>query len=689
MTGLRRLCAVLVLGVLCAACTRSSAPPASAPSAARNVILITIDTFRADRLGRGLTPAIDALAASGRRFTNARSPVPLTLPAHVSLLTGSFPPTHGVRVNGVVFTPSAGSRPLARTLKDRGYSTAAFVGAYVLNRRFGLADGFDVYDDAVRRDREGSATLESERRGEAVADAAIAWLTSARPPFFAWIHLYDPHAPYEPPGEYLARSGGDAYNGEIAYADAQVARILSSIRARYGDSVMVIVAGDHGEGLGEHGEQTHGMLGYDSTLRVPLVVAGPGTEPTTINAPVSLTDIVPSLLTRLGISPRPSGAGSADLFSDVPAERDVYAETMYPRAAGWHSLTMLAGDRWKLVLSSEAELYDLASDPLEQRNVISEQSRVAEGMTSELRRIASAAQSAAPGPGTVAPDAAERLRALGYVSGSAGGDAGASGPNPARVISAWTTFEEALTEISRGGPRQALPGLRSLSAKFPESPLFQATYARALKDSGQAAAAVRIYKAAVARHPADASLFHDLAVAARAAGDTAEAVRAEQAALALNAADPSALNGLGLVYADTGRPADAARAFERAAAVDPSNASYWANLGNARREQGDRPGAEAAYRRALEADAGHADAANGLGVLLVQQHRAAEAIPWFERALQRAPEFPEARLNLGIAYQESGDARKAAETYRELLKKTPPRFARERAAAAELLKSVK
>lgn len=683
-----RLGGALVLGALGAACGRSS-PPAPAPSKARNVVLITIDTFRADRLGRGLTPAIDALGASGRRFSGARSPVPLTLPAHVSILTGSLPPAHGVRVNGVVFTPSAASRPLARTLKDRGYATGAFVGAYVLNHRFGLAEGFDVYDDAVRRDREGGSTLESERPGAAVADAAIAWLTTARPPFFAWVHLYDPHAPYQPPREYLAQSGGDAYNGEIAYADAQVARIVRTIRAEHAGTTTIIVAGDHGEGLGEHGEQTHGMLAYDSTLRVPLVVAEPGMTPTTIAAPVSLSDIVPSLLARLGISPLPARGGTVDLFSEPPVERDVYAETMYPRAAGWRPLTTLAGDRWKLVLSSEAELYDLASDPVEQRNVAPEHSPVAEGMTAELRRIASPVPGAGPSPGGIAPDAAERLRALGYVSGSATGDAGANGPNPARVIAAWTAFEQALDAIDQGRAQQAVPALRGLTAKFPGSPLFQGTYARALKDSGQAAAAVRIYQAAVARHPADASLFHDLAVAARAAGDTAEAIRAEQAALALNASDPSALNGLGLVYAETGRPADAARAFERAAALDSANASYWANLGNARREQGDHAGADAAYRRALEADPGHADAANGLGVLLVQQHRAPEAIPWFERALRRASEFHEARLNLGIAYQESGDSRKAADTYREVLEKAPPRFARERAAAAELLKSVK
>jgi tetratricopeptide (TPR) repeat protein len=589
----------------------------------------------------------------------------------------------------MVFKPSPSARSLARTLKDQGYSTGAFVGAYVLNRRFGLADGFDTYDDQVRRRDDGTATLESERRGDAVADAAIAWLSSAREPFCAWVHLYDPHAPYNPPKEHREHAAGDAYNGEIAFADAQVARLVAAVRSKSPDSTTIIVAGDHGEGLGEHGEQTHGMLAYDSTLRVPLVIAGAGVDRQTIAAPASLSDVTPSILGRLRMSALATAGAGADLFAAVSADRDVYAETMYPRAAGWRTLTALAGDQWKLVLSSDPELYDIRADPGELRNVASDQPRIVEGMTARIQQIAAAARTVAPSQDEVAPEAAERLRALGYVSGSTRSRADTSGPNPARVIAAWTTFEAALTLVNQGRSRQALPALRELAERFPDSSLFQGTYARALKDTGQAPAAVKIYKAAIARNPADSSLFHDLAIAARTAGDTAEAVRAERAALAVNAEDPAALNGLGLLHVESGRPADAANAFERAAAADPANASYWANLGNARREMGNSKAAEEAYRRALDVDGTHADAANGLGVLLVQQRRASEAIAWFARAIQRAPEFHEARLNLGIAYQESGNGAKAAELYREILKKTPPQFARERAAAAELLKSIR
>jgi arylsulfatase A-like enzyme/tetratricopeptide (TPR) repeat protein len=693
-----------------------------------NIVLITIDTLRADRVRRGLTPAIDAVADAGVRFDQARATVPLTLPSHVTIMTGTIPPVHGVRDNGVVFAP--GPPPLARILREAGYRTAAFVGAYVLDRRFGLADGFEEYDDRVPQRPDALAELEADRRGEEVASAALAWLAGVSPPLFLWVHLYDPHAPYDPPAEYRATAGGRPYDGEVAYADAQVGRIVDALRARaLLDTTIVAIAGDHGEGLGDHGERLHGLLAYDSTLRVPLVVRGPGLTPSAIASPVSLADLAPSLLRHAGLGDRvPSGASSWHLFAPQPPDRDVYAETQYPAAAGWHPLAALAGERWKLVRSSEAELYDVVADPGETRNVALERAAIAQGMAARLTRLQD--QGAAPPPaGSVAPEVAERLRALGYVSGSSSPGAAGSGfggqtedsraagggfrlppsrkasadrrslggggqaegrrtPNPAREIAGWTRFEDALSQVKAGRAREALPALRALASRYPSSPLFQSTHARALKDAGDAASAAAVYRAAVARWPGDAALFHDLAGAAVAAGDRAEALRAERAAIAIEPDHPAAHNGLGLLHAEAGRPAEAAAAFERAANAAPSNATYWANLGNARAELGDAAAAESAYRRALASDASHPDAANGLGLLLARRGRAADAIPWFERALQRAPDFHEARLNLGAAYQQSGQPERAAATLRELLATAPPGYARERRAAAELLRQL-
>jgi arylsulfatase A-like enzyme/Flp pilus assembly protein TadD len=687
----RALIAIIVLGAAAiggfTALRQRAAPPAAAWRP--DILLITIDTLRADRVSRTLTPAIDALGESGYRYTNARTSVPLTFPAHVSLMTGTPPPVHGVHENGVAFKP--GPPTLARTLKNHGYRTAAFVAAYVLDRRFGLADGFDTYDDRIPRGADGAARLEAERRGGDVVDAALAWLRpqldTRDAPWFAWVHLYDPHAPYDPPAAYLTRAAGDAYNGEVAYADAQVTRLIEALGTQAQlVSTLVVIAGDHGEGLGEHGEGTHGLLAYDSTLRIPLAIAGAGVGRGVVSEPVSIVDIAPSILARMNV-PRHEAASGAHLFSRPPPDRDVYAESLYARTAGWHPLRVLAGDQWKLIESSEPELFDIRQDPGEQRNVAAQHERIVAGMSARLRQLQASEKPAAR---AVPADAAERLRALGYVSGSAPAPGGDSGrPNPARAIASWEMFEHSLALVNAGRPVEALGSLRELAARHPRALVFQVTYARALKDAGNPREAVRVYRAAIAEHPADAALFHDLAVAARAAGDGDEALRAEQAALAVDTGHPAALNGIGLLHAGAGRPAEAAQAFEQAAAADPTNASFWTNLGNARRELGDARGAEAAYQHALSVDPSYPDAANGLGVMLVQGGRPAEAIKWFAQALQRSPNFHEARLNLGIAYQESGDTARAADAYRQLLAEAPPAARRERLAAEDLLKRLK
>jgi len=286
----------------------------------------------------------------------------------------------------------------------------------------------------------------------------------------------------------------------------------------------------------------------------------------------------------------------------------------------------------------------------------------------------------------IASDASERLHALGYVSGaSAPTGIDPRAPNPSRVIDAWGRFETALSQINAARPQEAVAALKALAGSFPNAPVFQSTYGRALKDAGRPAEAVAVYRQAVSRIR-DANLYHDLAIAARAAGNIAEALKAEQAALALEGRNPAALNGLGLLHAEAGRAKEAVTSFEQAAALDPSNASYWTNLGNAQRELPAMSEAEAAYRRALDVDPTYPDAANGLGTILVQTGRAADAVQWFERALRHAPDFYEARLNLGIAFQESGQRERAHAVYREILATAPARFKRERAAAAQLLR---
>ena len=720
---------VVAVAVTCGCC---SGTPPGRHAAAPNVLLVTIDTWRADRLSARVTPNLDRLASTGIRFTAARTAAPLTLPSHTTILTGLLPPAHGVRENGV--DALSESHPtVARLLRDAGYRTAAFVGAYVLDRRFGLSNGFDTYDDHIARDANAIERLEAERPASAVVDAALKWFgqqdqgrtsdqgpgtdqvpsTKSQGPFFAWIHLYDPHAPYAPPSDFRGGTGS-AYDDEVAYADAQIARVFEWIRARgMADSTLIVVAGDHGEGLGDHGERTHGMLVYDSTLRVPLVFvppaassgrgetssSQPGGRPAVRHEAVSLADIAPTILRAAGVAP-PTAMHGRDLLGSAATEnkdapRDLYSETEYPRAAGWSPLQALTDGRWTTIrAASEDEVYDVASDPQQRTNLAPGQTAIANAMVARIDAIRATANPA--GTRTISPEAAERLRALGYVASSAPSSSDANSlVNPATRIDVWNRFEDALTALNARRP-EALNLIAPLAREHPDSLVFQTTAARALKDAGQIGKALAIYRDAARKWPTDAALLHDLAVAARDASASAtgppaaalrdEAARAEHAAVALAAASPAsalAHNGLGLIAIDEGRPQDATAEFERAAALDPNNASYVANLGNARRAAGDRAGAEQAYRRALEIDPRTADAANGLGVLLVEQHRPAEAVPWFERALTAAPDFVEARLNLGIARQQSGDPARAAQEYRLVLATRGP--SREKDAAAKLL----
>ncbi|HKB11544.1 MAG TPA: tetratricopeptide repeat protein, partial [Vicinamibacterales bacterium] len=546
-----------------------------------------------------------------------------------------------------------------------------------------------------------------------VIDRALAWFAARPPapdrnaantgaPYFVWIHLYDPHAPYQAPAAFRGRTA-TPYDDEVAYAGSEVGRLLDRLRTSGAlDRTLIVVAGDHGEGLGEHGERTHGMLLYDSTLRVPLVIAASGIAARTIETPVGLSEIAPTVLHAAGVMPPPEmmGRDLIRLRPDAVNDRtgdvggpDLYSETEYPRVAGWSPLLALTDGRWKTIRAGAAtEVYDLQDDPREDRDVVSTHQAIASAMSARAGAIhgTAAAQPA------ISADAQERLRSLGYVASSTQPAPGDAAISPRAVIGAWNAFEEALTALNAHQPAAA-GALKALAAANPGASVFQTTYARALVDAGRPQDALEIYRTAARQWPADAALMHDLAVAARNAARSApaptaaalrhEAERADQAAIAVDPRSATALNGLGLLAIDAGRAADAARSFERAAALDPANASYWANLGNARRASGDSAGAEQAYRRALDTDPRHVDAANGLGVLLVEAQRPADAVSWFERAVAASPDFVEARLNLGIALEQSGDRSRAADAFRKVLA-APPQYARERDAAAKLLSAL-
>jgi tetratricopeptide (TPR) repeat protein len=402
--------------------------------------------------------------------------------------------------------------------------------------------------------------------------------------------------------------------------------------------------------------------------------------------PASLVDVMPSVLDLMGVAV-PAGIDGRSLFRGGASGGQPYAETLYPELAGCSPLWMTLDGRWKLIGGpAESELYDLQQDPAELVNLAPSRRSLVEAMSTRASALAARAKAALPAEPD--PEAAERLRALGYVATAPRERPTAfGGPSPVTIVRDWSRLEAAMADLATGRHAHALGTLAELAEARKDASAIQSTYARVLVDSGKAGAAIAVYKKALARWPRDTALWHGLSVAARDAGLVDEAMRAEQAALALEPEHAPAQNGLGLLHADAGRVAEARTAFESAVALDPYAVSYWCNLGNARMAGGDAAAAEAAYREALRLDPASADGANGLGVVLVKTGRSAAAVPLFERVVAATPADIDAWLNLGIAQQELGERAAAAAAYRRVLA-APSRFKNQRSTAAQLLGSL-
>jgi arylsulfatase A-like enzyme/Tfp pilus assembly protein PilF len=652
-----------------------SCKPAEHPKS--NVLLITLDTFRADRLGPH-TPNLTKLATASVRFTNAQSPVPLTLPAHASILSGALPLHHGLRNNGAGSFP-ADQETLATVLSRNGYRTGAFVGSFVLDRRFGLDRGFETYDDEIARDPNADVSLEAERRADVVVDRALAWLRGGDPrPAFAWVHLWDAHAPYAPPSPYE-----QTYDGEIAWVDAQLGRLLAAVDRA---NTVIVVAGDHGESLGEHGELTHGLLLYQPTLHVPLLIAAPDAKPRAVDEPVSSVDIAPTIaaLTGTELPARDGRSLAGVLRGEAPAAAELYAETQYPLTFGWSELAVLRRGNLKLISGPAPELYDLARDPGERGNVLADRRRDFRDLAAKLDTVRATAVAATQT--TVDEETKQKLASLGYIAPAPVTGSGAR-PDPKAMAPLFLQFEKVLASLSANDPRAAVAPLRELVRRDPANPVFRATLGRVQRQLGSGASAVTLYREAVALAPADADAWYNLGVTLAECCDPKEALAALTEAVRLDPKRAAAHNAIGVLYIEGGNAPRAAEAFQRAVALDPRDARGWNNAGNALRALGRANEAADAYRKAIGLAPKYADPLNGLGVMLVQQQQAGEAVGYFRSALMIQPDFYEAQLNLGIALQEAGDREAAAAQYRALLGRLPAgkTFDSQRNAARTLL----
>jgi arylsulfatase A-like enzyme len=538
------------------------------------VVLVTVDTLRADHLGcyggrDAHSPNFDTVAADGVRFETAVSPVPLTLPAHASLMTALDPPEHGVRHNALQRL-SGGIPTLAERMGDAGYATAAFVGALVLDGRFGLDRGFETYDDAMGK-RVSATVGFAERPADRVVDSALAWLETAPDRFFLWVHFYDPHADYSPPAGFASAFASRPYAGEIAFVDAQFGRLLGGIRSRWPDGgTLVAVTSDHGESLGEHREPTHSYTLYDATQRIPLLMSGPGLQRgVTVVEPVGLIDVAPTLLAFVAAEPLGEVAGR-DLRplidGDGREERAFYVETAATHLDyGWSPLLGLRTARFKYIRAPRPELYDLREDPREILNLAPDRPETAQRLDGVLSERLLAFTQRGDGKLAVGLGEAEReqLRSLGYVVPERGSAAlparlEMGGPDPKDEIGALGLLESVQRDVNAGRLDQALTRLR------------------AIEGGGVAVAALR-------------------ASVAVATGDDALAERDARSVLALQPQRPDVWIILGRALASQARLEEARAAFEAAVLFDPESVTALTYLGRVHEGLGAPEAAGSAY----------------------------------------------------------------------------------------------
>ena len=621
----------------------------------RSVLLVSVDTLRADRLGSygyqaASTPILDALAARGLRFEQAVTVAPLTLPAHTSLLSGTFPTFHGVRDNGSFYVNDT-ITTLAEVFQARGYRTGGFVGAFVLDHRWGIAQGFDHYFDAFDLSSyDMAAGLDAAQRpGSEVVDRALSWLVEdGDRPFFAFVHLYDPHSPYAAPEPFRSRFPATmqgAYDAEIAATDAQIGRLVDALQAsgRLDDTIVVVVA-DHGESLGEHGEQQHGFFVYDAAVRIPLIVAGPGVPARAVPEQVRIVDVMPTVLELVGAEVPPDVQGVSLLPLGRGEELDLlgFSETWYPRYHyGWSELTAVRNGQYKFIAAPRRELYDTLADPGETLDLAATNPRMADALERALRDIVSRTAIAATPqqPRAIDPAVEERLRALGYV--------------------ATTVSRATLAERTRGDPKDMIRLYNLLKLAGSDSV------------AGKLDDAIAKVRTVLAADPEVIEAHTILGNIHAKAGRHLEAIRAYQQALAVDPEHEGAAWSLALAYRQAGKLPEARAGFERVLQLNPRGAKALYQLAELSVSQRDFVGAAATLEKGLELDGDRAVFLVKIAEARLELKQIDAAQTALVEAIKIKSDQSMANYNLGLVHEARGEWQAAASAYEAEIKVSP------------------
>jgi len=648
----------LLMGLLCMGCGGAPSAETAAgflrPDGPEQpddlVALITIDTWRVDAFGlaenaKARTPNLATLAREGVVFDNAYAHAVVTLPSHASILTGLYPHRHGIRDNAG-FRLDPAHETLAVHFKRAGYQTAAFVSAFPLDSRYGLDQGFEVYDDGYEAYRNEAGM--PQRPGEETIARALAWLEAAPPgPKFLWLHLYEPHFPYEPPEPYRSEYADAPYYGEAAYVDALLAPLIE--RARQAESATVAVTSDHGEGLGEHGELTHGVFAYDATLKTPLFIWSPNRlKPGAVQHLTRHVDLAPTLLALANLAV-PDGLDGQPLFAGDYREEASYFEALSPYLnRGWAPLRGCLDSGKKSIELPILELYDLAADPGERHNLAEDDPALARAFllcVPEERNIGW-------NRADLTSEERAKLEALGYVASSSDSGARAQLKDPKLLIEYDRRFQNALSAFHRGAREQAIAELERLSREQPDMTVAYLYLSDFYESARRPGLAIQTLRRARDNGARDELTTRKLALLLTQTGQIKDALALVEPFA--DSADPETQAAFGKMYAGLGRFEQAQAAFERALALDATNAQAYADFGTLYLYAKRRDRAEALFRQALEQNPCNASAWNGLGVARAEAEDVDGAIEAWERAIECDPELAFCYYNLALFYEKKG-----------------------------------
>jgi tetratricopeptide (TPR) repeat protein len=671
---------------------RSGGPAyALRPDADQNILLVTIDTLRADALssygGPAKTPNLDALAAHGARFTFAHAHVPVTLPSHTSILSGKLPYEHRVRDNSGYRVPD-GTPTIATRLKALGFSTGAFVGGFPLSKRFGLTPGFDTYDDQIPELRGDVTFTMPERPANEVVSRAVAWIGQQQGKFFQWVHVFDAHSPYKPPPEFAAQYASQPYYGEVAFIDQSLQPLFDRL-ATLSRPTTVIVTADHGESLNDHGEATHGMFAYEATIHVPLIIAtitpSNSRQPrgVVIDTPARHIDILPTILDAVGQSPDSSLMGSSlkdTIINQQSPDRPSYFEAMtYNLVRGWAPLRGVIVARDKYIDLPIPELYNLAADPKELSNLASSNPARGNVLFGTLKTYDTNLPNRA---GTESAEAVAKLKALGYISGSAAPKASYTDKDDPKTLVALDNDLHKASELNQTGRiDEAIEVMKSVIARRPDTADAYLSLAYAYWERGDLQSAIATLESGLKAGAPDRDIRIRLGIYLAESHTNSD--RAIALLTGLPVSDVEALNGLGIAYSDAKKYGDAERTFKKVLELDPTNGLAYQNLATttlkpALEMKNPSPAAlalaEDYARKAIAADPTLAGAYTTLGVIMSNTNRKSDAIVAWTKSVELDPGDFNALYNLWLELARAGRRDEAARYGQQFLASAPPAF---------------